>query len=100
VCQYNDNQPLDLDTAEALFDELLVDMISWDNCECLPTDTPACQPPLEQWEEDFVTCDVTKTEAGAKVAGQDDSLCPEEIESCFDNLCDKYLCTPESCDCD
>jgi hypothetical protein len=47
---------------------------------------------------------VTKEEAGAKIAGQDDELCPQEIADCFDSLCDSYICNAatagETCNCD
>ena len=47
---------------------------------------------------------MTKEEAGAKIAGQDDELCPQEIADCFDSLCDSYICDAatagETCNCD
>ena len=102
MCNYNGNNPLELDTFEDLYWSLVdFDSIEWDNCDCLPSTTAACQPPLEQWEIDFDSCDVTaKDAAGGKVDGQDDELCPEEIESCFADLCEDYLCTEDSCDCE
>jgi hypothetical protein len=74
LCQYNAGAPLDYDTAEGLWNEMDVDMVFWGNCDCLPSDLPACQ---EQWELDFGACDVTMDDgAGAKISGQDGELCP------------------------
>ena len=106
LCQYNANAPLDFDTAEGLYNDFEQDpsVVFWGNCECLPSDLPACQ---EQWELDFGACDVTMDDgAGAKIQGQDDELCPQEIDDCFDSLCYSYICTPEAtgtatdCNCD
>ena len=61
---------------------------SAEGCGTDPGPTPPGPVVPEQWEEDFATCDVTMYDsAGAKVQGADDSLCPTEIEDCFNNLC-------------
>ena len=103
LCVYNDNEPLNSDVAEMLYwdSNAVPSYIDWGNCECLPADTEACQPDPEQWEVDFDSCDVSMYDGTTKVAGQDDSLCPEEIQNCFGALCGEYLCTDAAtCNCD
>merc|ERR1712151_538013 len=36
LCQYNGDNPLEPDTHENLYNDMMSDTISWDNCDCLP----------------------------------------------------------------
>lgn len=52
LCQYNNNNPLEADTHENLYSDMMEGTISWDNCDCLPSDLAACDDGTDDGTDD------------------------------------------------